>query len=176
MVFGDPLYFAISIEYLPFLNKKSEHKKGLFHFMIEGKLLPTAAKIVSLEEEIAYLTDDNPLLNAPENKDLFLMNKVDAFTSIMNNMLPKKLNPDIEIADDFIPDWRYKASTPTQEADSCYAFAVGFNGKVRILAAHLPFFKNYPEDAVGSIILSKKRVQNIVYKAKARCELIETLP
>lgn len=176
MIFGDPNKFAILMDYVPDWSVGSGYKNGLFHFIIIGKMFPSYASVATLNGDLDCLSDDNALITTPESEDLFKMDKLEAFTEMMNVMLPNLLYPDAEVADDFETDYRYQASTYNLEGDSCYAFAVKFIDEVRILAAKVSYLYgndidgyewiNYSNFEIHEIILPKSEVYQIVSEVR----------
>lgn len=182
MVFGDPNKFAILIDYVPLWNIDSGFKNGLFHFIVEGEMFPSSASVATLGGDVGCLSDDNALITTPEDENLFKMNRLDAFSSMMRAMLPGLLDPNVDVPDDFETDYRYQASTYNLENDSCYVFSVGFMDEIRILAAKVSYldgndndgyeWKNYDVFKVYDVILTKKEVHHIVSQVKEKYQII----
>lgn len=182
MVIGDPNKFAILIDYIPLWSIDNGYKNGLFHFIVKGQMFPSSASVATLSGDVGCLSDDNALITTPENEYLFKMNKLDAFSNMMNTMLPNLLNPNVEVPDDFETDYSYQASTYNLENDSCYVFSVGFINEIRILAAKVSYldgngndgyaWKNYNNLEVQDVILTKSEVHHIVSEVKEKYQSI----
>ncbi|WP_437610828.1 immunity 42 family protein [Erwinia sp. V71] len=146
MVFGDPNNFAILMEPVSAWSEDAGYNNGLFHFIINGKLFPDNASVATLDGDISCLSEDSALVTIVEDKALFTADKHTAFTTMLNKMLPELLNPDADVPDDFVTDYRYQASTYNLENNMCYAFAVGHNMELRILAAKTSYLSGNDHD------------------------------
>ena len=176
MVFGDPNKFSILMEYL-------YYKDGLFYFIVNGQMFPTFPFVSILAENTLCLEQNNPLTNPPENKELFFMDKLDAYTQIMNKMNPEVLNRDFETPDDFEEDRSYNATTDNIGDDSSYVFAIGYQEQIRILVAKRSFLSGNPDDGyewidydnleVAEVILPKIEVQKIIYGVREYYDLVK---
>ncbi|UYA60674.1 hypothetical protein NAL19_2557 [Pectobacterium sp. F1-1] len=176
MIFGDPNTFAILMEPVPVWSEDAGYTNGLFHFIINGKLFPDNASVATLDGDISCLSEDNALVTATEDKELFMADKHIAFTAMLNKMLPELMNPDANIPDDFVTDYRYQASTYNLENNMCYVFAVSHNSKLRILAAKTSYllgndsdgyqWENFMTLDVQEIILPCDEVQKIIFSTR----------
>lgn len=182
MIFGDPNKFAILMEHVALWDLGGGYKNGLFHFVVAGRVFPSYASVATLSGDVGCLSEDNALITTPENGKLFNMNKLDAFSNMMNAMLPNLLDPSAEVSDDFETDYRYQASTYNLENDACYVFCVRLMNKVRILAAKVSClsgndidgyeWKNFDSIEVHEVILSKDEVHHIVSEVKEKFQSI----
>lgn len=178
MIYGDPNKFAILMDVVPDWTLDNSYKNGLFHFIIDGKFFPDSAGVATLSGDISCLSEDNALLSPPEDNALFNMDKSLAFPFMLKVMLPALLEPDSDIPDDFETDYKYQASTYNLEDESCYVFAVGSEGKIRILGAKTSYlsgnsqdgyeWKNYDDLNVYEAILLKEDIYKIVNDVKTQ--------
>lgn len=182
MIFGDPNKFAILMDHVASWDLDGGYKNGLFHFVVAGGIFPSYASVATLSGDVGCLSDDNALITTPENEKLFNMNKWDAFSNMMNAMLPNLLDPCAEVPDDFETDYRYQASTYNLENDACYVFCVSFMNKIRILAAKVSYlsgndtdgyeWKNISNIEINEVILPKGEVHYIVSEVKKKYQSI----
>ncbi len=137
MILGDPHKFAILIDKVPAWSVEGSFNNGLFHYIIDGNFLPEAPNVATLGADIMDLKSDTSFLSMPEDKDLFEMEKTEAFKSMLRRMLPLMIDADSDVSDDFEPDFTFRASTSSLEDAGCFVFAVLFNSEVRILGANV---------------------------------------
>ncbi|SFD28950.1 immunity 42 family protein [Pragia fontium] len=173
MVFGDPNHFAILIEYLPQWSEvQGSFKNGLFHFCIDGRMYPDSARVATLGGDISCLSNGNALVLPITSEDIFNMGKKEAFFFLLGTMLPERVDPEIEVSDDFVTSYQYQASTYNLEDDCCYVFAVSFKDMIRILGAKLSTLSgdgdigyhwiDINDPHISDVILKKEIVKDIV--------------
>ena len=178
MIFGDPHKFAILAKEIPEWTLEGSYITGLFHFIVDSKLFPDYTPASSLGTDIGVNlcessnTPTNALISQPEDALLFNMPKEEAFTKMLNAMLPYALNPDADVPCDFEEDYRYRASTPNIEDAGCYVFAVSFGSEIRVLGAKIRYLAEnvidgmhweiYENIDVYEAILPKKEILEIV--------------
>ena len=136
-VFGDPNNFALIAESVRSWNESSGAGNGIFHFVVDGRIFPRRTRVSALSADIGALSPGNALVDLPENSKIADLGAVDAFTLLLNGMLPYILLHEEEIPDDFETDYTYQASTCTLEDENCFAFAVRVGEHVRVLAGEV---------------------------------------
>lgn len=136
MIYGDPLKFAVMVEKLSCWTAGGSYDNGLFHYIIDGVIVPDKAGVATISGEIFCLSSENSLVSFPENSELFFLSKDEAFKFMLDSMLPGFLDCEQEV---FIEGneqrYKYQASTYNIEDNGFYVFSVSSGETVRILGA-----------------------------------------
>lgn len=140
MIIGDPSRFAIFIDWVPAWWTEEYGLNGAFHYVVNGEFYPRTLAAAPLSGEVYGFENGNSIVMPPEDGEIFIMPKDSAFRVLMEKIFPDYFDPDVEISDDFVTDFSFKASTDEMENSGCFFFAVSSKGVTRILGARLGEF------------------------------------
>lgn len=131
MIIGDPYVFSIMIDVVDKWNEDKSFNNGILYMGIGGVLVFPQISTVTLNVEIPRLL--NKLKNLVENKDLFYMQKEEAFAYIYKLTFP------CDYEEGVVNDYSYDL-TPYEYGDKGYfVFMVKCEEQVRILASKLQY-------------------------------------
>lgn len=154
MILGNPYKFSIITQTIEHWNyENASFHNGILFICIDGELFPQKLCTSTLSREIAILKEQ--LMNLYIDKQLFYMNKEDAFHKIYTITFPDDINID--------NDYRYDI-TPDSIADRHYCiFAVRYGENVRFLASKC---ENNSYVDVKDTVVTFKYINDIVSKLK----------
>ncbi|XXF07902.1 immunity 42 family protein [Pseudomonas sp. D2-3] len=177
MIFGDPSKFAILIDRVGAWTAEGNYENGIFHYVIDGAVMPDLMSVATLGGDISCLSDSNSLVLFPENESFFKGPKQDVFVSALQEIFPTALDPSADVPDDFVEDYTYQASTYNLESNGFYVFAAASGDVVRILGAKVSSLSpgcvgNLEEEAVVDLnvfetFVVKHEVDNILAEVRA---------
>ena len=160
MVVGNPDIFSVMFDVVDEWNNDTTFNNGLLFMSIDGKIFLNELTTATLNVELPQLIEN--LKNPAENKEVFHMEKKEAFTYIYGLTFPSDWDTD--------NDYRYDI-TPNEFGDrNCYVFMVSSEDKIRILAASgLQYIKeesthNLQNINVTETYFSKEGLERMVEK------------
>lgn len=160
MVVGNPDIFSIMFDVVDEWNYDKSFNNGLLFMSIDGKIFLSELTTATLNVELPQLIEN--LKSPAENKEIFYMEKKEAFTHIYGLTFPS----DWDMNNDYSYD-----ITPNEFGDrDCYVFMVSNEDKIRILAAsELQYIKeesthNLQDINVAETYLSKEELEGMVEK------------
>ncbi|EJM04482.1 hypothetical protein PMI18_01376 [Pseudomonas sp. GM102] len=178
MIFGDPIKFAILMEYVPQWSEEGSYRNGMFHFILDSTILPEFASVATLGVDVRCLQFNNALVDHVEDSVLFHMDAKTAFQDMLGRMLPGRLGIDVD--DDFVNEYRFRVSSINLEEFDCFVFAVAFEDKLRIVGAKISDDFSSPYDVedlrVSEVVVEKEEVAKIVAGAVGYYESIKEMP
>lgn len=125
MIVGNPNVFSIMFDVVDEWNNDTTFNNGLLFMSIDGKIFLSELTTATLNVELPQLIEN--LKSPAENKEIFHMEKKDAFTYIYGLTFPSDWDMDNDYSYDI---------TPNEFGDrNCYVFMVSNRDKIRILAA-----------------------------------------
>lgn len=160
MVVGKPDIFSIMFDVVDEWNNDTTFNNGLLFMSIDGKIFLSELTTATLNVELPQLIEN--LKSPAENKEIFHMEKEEAFAHIYGLTFPS----DWDMNNDYSYD-----ITPNEFGDrDCYVFMVSSEDKIRILAAsELQYIKeesthNLQDINVAETYLSKGELERMVEK------------
>lgn len=160
MVIGNPYVFSIMFDVVYEWNHDTTFNNGLLFMSIDGKIFLSEPTTATLSVELPRLIEN--LKSPTENKEIFHMEKKEAFTYIYGLTFPS----DWDIDNDYSYD-----ITPNEFGDrNCFVFMVSSGDKIRILAAsELQYIKeesthNLQDINVAEAYISKEELERMAEK------------
>ena len=160
MVVGNPDVFSIMFDVVDEWNNDTTFNNGLLFMSIDGKIFLSELATATLNVELPQLIEN--LKSPTENKEIFHMEKKEAFTYIYGLTFPSDWDMDNDYSFDI---------TPNEFGDcNCYVFIVSSEDKIRILAAsELQYIKeesthNLQDINVTEAYFSKEELERMVEK------------
>ena len=159
MVIGNPYVFSIMIDIVDEWNSDKSFNNGLLFMGINGVLIPKKITTATLNTEIFPLI--RKLKNPMKNKDIFKMEKKEAFSCIYEQTFPS--------AYDVENDYSYYITPFEFENNNCLIFMVGDGEQIRILASEVEYIKeesthNLQKLDVIETYISNEELEKIVEK------------
>lgn len=160
MVVGNPDDFSIMFDVVDEWNSDTTFNNGLLFMSIDGKIFLSELTTATLNVELPQLIKN--LKNPAENKEIFHMEKKEAFTYIYGLTFPSDWDMDNDYSYDI---------TPNEFGDrDCFVFMVSNGDIIRILAAsELQYIEeesthNLQDINVAETYISKEELERMVEK------------
>lgn len=151
MIVGNPDVFSIMFDVVDEWNYDTTFNNGLLFMSIDGKIFLSELTTATLNLELPQLIEN--LKNPSENKEIFHMEKNEAFTHIYGLTFPS----DWDVSNDYSYD-----ITPNEFGDhDCCVFMVSSEDKIRILAASkLQYIKEESTHDLQDINVAETYISN----------------
>ena len=161
MIIGEPNVFAFFFEVIAEWNDDNSFNNGLMFVNINEKIIPNKLLEATLNTELSELIQN--LEKIKVNKNIFIMNKEDAFRQIYKLTFPNDYNTD--------NDYSYNVTPFVLWDNHYFIFMVSNGDEIRVLVSELKYLKEeslheLEELEVAETYISVKKMEEIINKMK----------